>query len=108
MSDVVKAEWVPGHVEYEGPAKVSEYFDSRIQTGKNGQIIGFFRGHELVGRQLPIPENYCMSLVTVKDRKLEQVEALDPVRVWDVDGPSLDVTLQFADIIEVGRILAED
>ncbi|OHS98110.1 hypothetical protein TRFO_35531 [Tritrichomonas foetus] len=108
MSIEEKAEWIPAHLEYEGPAKVSEYFDSRVQEGENGKYVGFFRGHEMVGKYLDIPEGYGAYVVSAKDKKLEKMSDITKIRVWDLDAPSLDASLQFTDIVTVGQILAED
>jgi hypothetical protein len=108
MAGVLKAEWVPGHIDYEGRAKVSQYFDSRVVPGKNGGLIGFFRGRELAGKPLQVPDGYCTSLIKMEDGKIREVQAIEPIRVWDVNVPSLDATMQVIDAIEVGRILAED
>ncbi|KAK8889762.1 hypothetical protein M9Y10_034516 [Tritrichomonas musculus] len=108
MSNQEKAEWIPAHLDYEGPAKVEEYFDSRVQKGEDGQYIGFFRGHELVGKDLEIPEGYEACLVSKKDKKLEKISQISNIRVWDLDAPSLDMSLQFTDVLLLGRILAED
>ena len=108
MSTAEKAEWIPAHLEYEGVAKVEEYFDSRVQEGKDGKYIGFFRGHELVGKELEIPEGYEACLVSKKDKKLEKISDISKIRVWDLDTPSLDMSLQFTDVLTIGKILAED
>jgi hypothetical protein len=108
MSGTVKAEWLPAHLAYNGPAKVAEYFDSRVLDGPNGRFIGFFRGHEMVGKVLEIPPGYHACVVSTEGHKLEVLDEVDPVRVWDLDAPSLDVAMQFTDAIEIGRILAED
>jgi hypothetical protein len=108
MSIPVKAEWIPAHLNYDGPAKVAEYFDSRITEGENGRQIGFFRGHELVGKFLPIPEGYQACIVSAENDRIEKIQELTQVRVWDLDLPSLGVTMEFTDVIEIGRLLSED
>lgn len=47
---IKKAEWIPAHLNYEGPAKVEQYFDSRVVTNEDGTLTGFFRGHMLYGK----------------------------------------------------------
>jgi hypothetical protein len=108
MTDPVKAEWIPAHLSYDGPAKIAEYFDSRITEGEDGSLIGFFRGHELTGKVLEIPEGYHACMVSMEGDRIEQVQELTQVRVWDLDVPSLEVTMEFTDVIEIGRILSED
>ena len=108
MSNQEKAEWIPAHLDYEGPAKVEEYFDSRVKEGENGKFIGFFRGHELVGKELQIPDGYEACLVSKKDKKLEKISQISKIRVWDLDAPSLELSLQFSDVLTIGKILAED
>ena len=46
--DAVKVEWIPAHLQKDSEAKVDVYFDSRIVEGKNGVLVSFFRGRELV------------------------------------------------------------
>lgn len=108
MSKQEKAEWIPAHLEYNGKAKVEEYFDSRIKQVDDNKFIGFFRGHELVGKELEIPEGYEACLVSKKDKKLEKISDISQIRVWELDTPTLDMTLKFTDVLTIGRILAED
>jgi hypothetical protein len=108
MAGALKAEWIPGHIGFEGKAKVSQYFDCRLVPGKNGELIGFFRGRELAGKPLQVPDGYCTSLIKTEDGKIREVQAIEPVQVWDVNGSLLDATMQVTDAVEVGRILAED
>ena len=103
-----KAEWIPAHLEFDGPAKVDQYFDTRIMEKPNGGFIGFFRGHEIVGKDLSIPEGYHACVVTTEDKKITPVEEIGRVRVWDLDNPSLEMSMQFIDVIAVSKILAED
>lgn len=108
MTKSEKVEWIPAHLEYEGPAKVEEYFDSRIIPGENGKFIGFFRGHELVGKNFEVPENYEVSLVAPQDETLQKLAAVSNLRIWDLDEQSLENSLQFTDVITVGNILMTD
>ena len=110
MSEVgaEKAEWIPAHLTFNGPAKVSEYFDSRIVERPNGRFIGWFRGHEMVGKYLEIPEDYHACMVAIEDKKIIYGPEIEKVRVWDLDAPSLDNAMQFTDIIAVSKILVDD
>ena len=108
MSQQEKAEWIPAHIEYEGHAKVSEYFDCRVRNGEDGKYIGFFRGHEIVGKDLEIPDGYEACLVSTKGKKIEKIADVSNIRVWDLDAPSLDAAMKFTDVIDVAKILAED
>ena len=108
MAEPPKAEWIPAHINYDGPAKVSQYFDSRISEDKNGQFIGFFRGHQLFGKNLTLPDGYKPFLVTTDKGTIQKVADIGQVRLWDLDSPSLEFSLQFTDVIKVSDILAED
>jgi hypothetical protein len=108
MGDTVKAEWIPAHLDYNGPAKVAEYFDSRIVEAENGRLIGFFRGHELAGKVLDIPEGYHACIVSTEGGTIETMQEVGMIRVWDLDAPSLGAAMQFTDVIEIGRLLSQD
>ncbi|KAH0791743.1 ribonuclease H2 subunit C [Histomonas meleagridis] len=108
MSQPLKAEWIPAHINYDGPAKVSQYFDSRISENKNGQYIGFFRGHQLFGKYLELPDGYKPVIVTTDEGELKKIADVGQVRLWDLDTPSLEFSLQCTDVIKVSDILAED
>lgn len=105
---MAKAEWIPAHLEYDGEAEVDKYFDSRVIEGENGRFTGFFRGHEMFGAKIKIPEGYRACTVKTENRKITPVKELEMIRVWDLDVPSLEMAQGFLDVIEVAKILAED
>lgn len=108
MESKPKAEWIPAHINYDGPAKVNQYFNSRVKPTGNDNFVGFFRGHELIGRNLSLPEGYEASLVSIEGDKITKVSDIGNVRVWDNDIASLDFSMQFTDVISISNILAED
>lgn len=103
-----KAEWLPAHLEFDGEAAVDKYFDSRVVDGGNGRFTGFFRGHEMFGAKIEIPNGYRACTVSTENKKITLVRDLDMIRVWDLDVPSLDMAQGFLDVIAVSKILAED
>jgi hypothetical protein len=73
MEESVKAEWIPAHLNYDGPAKVAEYFDSRISEGDDGRMIGFF----------PIPDGYDPCVVSIEGDRVEKIRDLTQIRIWE-------------------------
>jgi len=103
-----KAEWIPAHLNTDVSANVTEYFDSRVKEGKNERLIGFFRGRELTGKQIICPEGYEMAMVDFEDDLMEKQFVIDNSRIWELDVPSLDSSLEFLEIAEIGRILSNE
>lgn len=103
-----KAEWIPAHLNYDGPAKVEQYFDSRVVANEDGSYNGFFRGHLLYGKDLPLPEGYKSYLVSTENKQIRKEAELNPIRIWDLDTPSLEASMKFTDVVKIGQLLSED
>lgn len=108
MEQTPKAEWLPAHIDYDGPARVSQYFDTRVRSTDSGDYVGFFRGRALVGRDLSLPAGYEAALVTTDGGALTRVGRIGRVRVWGADAASLDFAMQLTDVITVSDIIAAD
>ena len=75
---------------------------------KDGKFIGVFRGHQLFGKNLTLPEGYKPYFVKTDGGAIQKVSDIRQVRLWDLDTPSLEFSLQFTNVIKVSNILAED
>jgi hypothetical protein len=80
---------LPCNIEFDGTAPVSSYF--QISEGKREQMIAHFRGRELVGRKLKLPDG-VIGLNAVQDTRKQSDNInweitgnFDEVNVWQHD-----------------------
>ena len=108
---MLKCDWIPIHLNSNQSAQVSDYFDSRIlEEEKDGQkeMLGFFRGYPIVGKELKLPDNYQSVLVSTDENGMSKKTDLKPVRIWALQPDMLEDAAGFPQIIKAAEILAED
>lgn len=104
----VKVEWVPGRLPTDHEANVEAYFDSRVKQLDNGYLVGFFRGRELCGKPLEIPEGYTSKIVKIENGEIKDHKEVSKITMWDINKIQLDKAADFFDMIEISNALATD
>ncbi|EAY09446.1 hypothetical protein TVAG_126070 [Trichomonas vaginalis G3] len=104
----VKVEWIPGRLPTDHEANVEAYFDSRVKKLDNGYLVGFFRGRELCGKPLELPEGYTQKIVKIEDGHIKDFKEVSKVTMWDLNKPQLDKAADFFDLVEISQALASD
>jgi hypothetical protein len=86
---------LPCNIEFDGTAPVNSYF--QISEGKRDQMLAHFRGRELVGRKLKLPDG-VIGLNAVQDTRKQSDNInweitgnFDEINVWQHD-VAMDLT----------------
>ncbi|XP_045456128.1 ribonuclease H2 subunit C [Melitaea cinxia] len=76
-----RAHFVPCNIEEDGPANVSKYFEPYV-ADNGGELTATFRGHNLDGVKMNLPDGYRAIVVTEAKRPLAE----DAERKFQVAG----------------------
>ncbi|CAH0731215.1 unnamed protein product, partial [Brenthis ino] len=67
-----RAHYVPCKIEEDGPANVNKYFEPYVIENENGELSATFRGHQLDGVKMQLPEGYRAVVLTEAKRPLAE------------------------------------
>ncbi|KAL1235544.1 Ribonuclease H2 subunit [Trichinella pseudospiralis] len=87
---------VPARIEYNGPAKISEFFESSRRQAADGHESATLRGRPLQGVEVEVPENYGLYIAEklVEENqndnacKLVLKKQFKKMNVWSLDEPA--------------------
>ncbi len=82
---------LPCDIDYNGPAPVTSYFQISEGKRRNDEMTAHFRGHELIGKKVKLPEKITGLNVTQdmrnqsKELKWAVVGEFKEINVWQHD-----------------------
>ena len=83
----VKCHLMPFKIDYEGPAAVSNFFETSIIESKNSDTLqASFRGRPFKGQQVNIPQGYFGAVLQRKgNNQVESVGEFKDLYYWKYD-----------------------
>lgn len=94
---------MPFSINYNGPAPISKYM--RVDTDKNGSLTSHFRGREMKGECIPLPETIHGVLVSkpkASDTTLHILGSFREVKLWEHDiSPSTSIVTDVFDWVDI-------
>ena len=99
--------FMPFSISYNGSAPVAKYMEV---SHKDGKLVSHFRGREIKGEAIPLPENLNGVLISkpqMSDSTVHILGSFDEVKLWEHDiAPNNKIVTDIFDWVDIAQAVS--